>query len=120
MGWVDKALERSRMEKKIKAAMNTPEFKKARQKELEQATLRAYCRFVLIACDYLNVKHNYKKNGLISFLGFASKRLLYTAEQDEKYFTEINKVFIDECGLDVMEYLGLEVKKGGGTLEKEN
>ena len=111
MSWVDKALKKNQIHKMIDEAMNSREYQEAKKKDQEQAALRAYCRFCLMACDYLQIKHNYKKNGMINFLKHASEVMKYTSEEDEGYFDDMNQVMIDECGIDVLETLGMKIEK---------
>lgn len=112
MSWADKELKKHKIRKMVDEAMKTEKYKKARDEDNRQAVIRAYCRFCLIACDYLQIKHNYKKNGIINFLKYASEVIDYTSEEDEKYFEDMNQVMIDECGVDVLETIGIEVRKG--------
>ena len=111
MGYLDKMHKKIKMEKMIEQAMNSTKYKEARKKDMEQAALNAYMSFCLIACDYLQLKHGYKKNGLITFLKFASKRLKYV-EEDDSYFVSMNDYFRDELGLDVLDMLGMKIEEG--------
>ena len=82
------------------------------QENKVQITIEAYCRFCLIACDYLQIKHNYKKNGMMNFLNYASKIMKNIGNEDfNDYFRDINEVMIEECGIDVMGVLGLEFEE---------
>ena len=100
------------MQKMIDRAMKSPQYQNARKKDMEQAALRGYMCFCMMACDYLELKHGYKKNGLMNFLEFASKRCKYVEENDQ-YFIEMNQMFIDECGIDVLGVLGMKIEKEG-------
>lgn len=111
MGYLDKMHKKIAIEKMIEQAMNSTKYKEARKKDQEQAALQAYMSFCLIACDYLQLKHGYKKRGLTNFLKFASDRLKYV-EEDDTYFVSMNDYFRDELGLDVLELLGMKIEKG--------
>ena len=97
----------------IDQAMNSPEYKKARQEDMEQAALKAYIRFCLVTLDYLELKHGYKKNGMTNFMKFAAERMNYITNDDEAYFEEMNKHFIDKFDLDAIAALGFDIVKGG-------
>lgn len=120
MGWANKALEKHKIEKAIEEALKSPKYKKMEEENKVQTTLDAYCRFCLMACDYLQMKHNYKKNGLMNFLEYASKIMKHISNEDEdfeNYFSEINQVMIDECGIDVLSTLGCGFVKDGANNE---
>ena len=90
--------------------INSKKYQDAKKKDMEQASLNAYCKFCLVACDYLQIKHSYKANGIKGFLKYASEVMQYTLEY-EKYFEDMNQVMIDECGIDVLETLGMNIVK---------
>ena len=113
MSWTDKALKRAKAEKMAMEIMNSKKYKDAKKYDMEQAAMKAYCRFILVGCDFLQMKHNYKKNGIRHFLQYATDVMKYTLE-DENYFEDMNNVMIDECGIDVMAALGVMIKKDGG------
>lgn len=110
MGWADKALKKHKVEKMTMEIIKSKKYQDAKRADMEQAALNAYCRFCLVACDYLQIRHNYKKNGIKNFLKYASEVMQYTLE-DDKYFEDMNQVMIDECGIDVMDALGMKVVK---------
>ena len=112
MSYLNKQDKKVQMYKMIEQAMKTPQYQEARKKDVEQAALQAYMSFCMIACDYLNQMHNYKKNGLKKFLVYAAKRLKYV-EENESYFIEMNDMFKEECGIDVLETLGLRIGESG-------
>lgn len=111
MSWANKALERYKIDKAIKEALSSPEYKKMERENKVQTLIEAYARFCLIACDYLQIKHNYKKNGMIHFLTYAAEVMKDMPEGNENYFHEINQVMIDECGIDVMGFLGMDFEE---------
>ena len=108
---VASALKRHEMHRMIDEIMQTPKYQEARRIDNEQATLRALCRFCFMACEYLELKHGYKTNGLQSFLKFAKLRVIEIGK-DEDAFESDNKYYIENYNLDVMGFLGLEIAKG--------
>lgn len=112
MGWAEKALERHKTKKQIEEIMNSPEYKELQRKQDEQAVLQALGRFCCIACDFLELKHNYKGNGLKNFLAFVLKRMCYTGE-DEKYFLDYCEYVKEEYKVDILGELGLEIGEEG-------
>lgn len=111
MGWADKAHKRHKIDSMIKQAMNTPEYQEAKRKDMEQATLKALCRLCFLGCEYLELKHGYKHNGLLKFLDFAKGRMEEIGE-DENYFVDVSKYYKEEHNLDVLLELGCELVKG--------
>lgn len=111
MAYTSKFEKRARTQKIINEIMNSSAYQEARKKDQEQAALQAYMSFCIIACDFLELTHRYKKNGLIKFLKFASQRLKYV-EENENYFVEMNDMYKDEFGLDVLELLGMRIEGG--------
>lgn len=111
MAYTSKYEKRARTQKIIHEIMTSSAYQEARKKDMEQAALQAYMSFCIVACDYLELTHRYKKNGLIKFLKFASKRLKYV-EENENYFIEMNEMYRDELGLDVLEFLGMRIEGG--------
>ena len=107
-----KQQKRIQAEKIARQIMESPMYRKARREDQEQATLDAYCKFILIACDFLQIRHNYKRQGMINFLKYATECIHYLTDEDANYFDDMNQVMIDECGIDVMGYLGVKFKKG--------
>lgn len=111
MAYTSKMEKRAKTQKIINEIMKSSAYQQARKKDMEQAALQAYMSFCLIACDFLELTHRYKKNGLIKFLKFASQRLKYV-EGNENYFIEMNDMYRDELGLDVLELLGMRIEGG--------
>ena len=115
MGYANKMMQKAQRQKQInnliKDVMKDPRYIQAQKKTEEQAALRAYARFCMMACDFLQLKHGYGKKRMLIFLEFCSKRLDYTIEEDEKYFEEMNEMFKSEIGLDVLGCLGMDIKK---------
>ena len=117
VSWTDKALKKAKIHKMIDQAMNSPQYKKARQEDMEQSALKAYIRFCLVTLDYLELKHGYKKNGMMNFVKFAADRMNYIANDDEAYFDEMNKHFVEEFGIDAIAALGFDILKDGEPKE---
>ena len=111
MGWREKSLKRHKAEQMAKEIISSKKYQDARKADMEQAALDAYCRFCLVACDYLQINFGCKRNGIMKFLKYATEIMKYTLE-DDKYFEDMNQVMIDECGVDVLEELGMKVVKG--------
>lgn len=117
MSWTDKALRKHKIEKAIEEALKSPEYKKLEEKNKTETVIEAYCRFCLMACDYLQIKHRYKKTGITNFLTYATKIMKNIGNEDEdfdNYFNDINQVMIDECGIDVMGFLGMRFEEING------
>ncbi len=112
MGWNDKALQKHKLNKQIEAALNSPQYREIRKKWEQQATLQGFVNFLLVACNYLETHHGYKRNGLINFLKFASGRMRYLTEH-ESYCEEMVAYFTDEYKLNILEEMGIESMKDG-------
>lgn len=113
MGSLAKMHKKAQIDKMIHEIMNSPKYRAAVKKDQEQAAMRAYCNFCLLACDFLELRHNYGHNGLNKFLQFARERLYYISEDNEKYYEEMNQYFVDKFKVDVFDILGIEIKKDG-------
>ena len=111
MGYTKRFQKRARAEKVTNEIMSSAAYREARKKEMEQAALQAYMAFCIISCDFLALKHRYKKNGLTKFLKFAAKRV-NSVEENENYFIEMNEMYKDKMGLDVFDLLGMQIKRG--------
>ena len=108
MGWREKQLKRHKAEQMAKDIIKSKKYQDARKADMEHAATNAYLRFCLVACDFLQIRHGYKKRGIENFLRYASEIMQYTLE-DDQYFIDMNQVMIDECGIDVMAELGMGV-----------
>ena len=107
MNWTKKAHQRNKIDNLIKQAMNTPEYREAKRRDMEQATLQALVRFCFIMCEFLELKHGYKHNGLLNFLDFAKCRVVEIGD-DEEYFADVEKYYKTEHNVNVLEFLGVE------------
>ena len=104
---------RQQLRKQIEEVMNSPQYMKAREIDRQQAALQALCRFCFLTCEYLELKHGYKTNGLENFLKFAKMRIVEIGnEEEEDAFESDNKYYIDNYNLDVLGALGLDMIKG--------
>jgi hypothetical protein len=115
MGYLDKMHKKAQIDKTIREIMNSPKYRQAVKKDQEQAAMRAYCNFCLMACDFLELRHNYGSRGLRNFLEFAVKRLHYIADDNDKYYEEMNQYFVDKFKVNVFDCMGIDIKKEGGT-----
>lgn len=114
MSWVDKAHKKNNVHKMIERAMNTPEYKEARRKDMEQATLQALARFSFIGLMYLEVFFRCKRKGMMRFLDYVKNNVIDIGNDEE--FLEISRQYFNEkYDLDVMHYLGLELTKDGDS-----
>ena len=100
-------LRRAKVEKLTKEILNNPEYKKRRAQDDEQYLLRAFACFALISCDYLYRQFNCKAAGIKKFIDFVKPSMEYV-KSDPEYFRLLNRAFVDEIGLDVMQKLGME------------
>jgi hypothetical protein len=117
MSWASKQLEKDKLHKMIKQAMNSPEYKKARDYDLQQATLRALTRFSFITLLYLEMNFRCGRKAFIKFLDF----VLATVDEvgdDFLFIEDSNKYYKEKHQLDVMEYLGMALIKNN-DLQKE-
>jgi hypothetical protein len=116
--WVKKALEKDKIHKMIQQAMNSPEYKEARNHDLRQATLRALIRFTFIALLYLEMTFRCGRKAFIKFLDF----VLTTVEEignDEEFIESSNEYYKEKYNLDVMDYLGVELIKNDDELSRQ-
>ena len=116
MGWAEKALERHKLHKQIEEIMKSPEYKEMQRQQNEQAVLQALGRFCCIACSFLETHHNYKGNGLKTFLKHVISHIEYSGE-NEKYFEEYCDYCKEEYNVDILGELGLEIGKEGESGE---
>lgn len=110
MSWVDKAHRKNQVHKLVEQAMNSKEFKDARKEDMEQSVLKAFCRFCFVGCEYMELKHGYKKKGLENFLKFAKGRIEEIGD-DEKYLMEVIDYYKENYDLDVATTLGVEINR---------
>lgn len=111
MSWADKQLKKHKIHKMVEQAMNTEKYKEARKIDQQQAALKALCRFCFLACEYLELKHGYKEQGLKNFLKFARLRVNEIGKEDDAIGDDA-KYYIENYNLDVLGMLGLEIEKG--------
>lgn len=112
MSWADKIHKQQRIHKQVQEVMKSPEWKKLHREDQEQNVLQALCRFCFVACDFLEVRHNYGKKGMENFLDFVIKRMQYMEDNDQ-YFVEMQEYFLKNHNLDVLKRLGLKYVKDG-------
>ncbi len=68
MSWADKQLKKHKLRKQIKEIMDSPEFQKERQKELDKHTAEAMNCFLLISVDYLYRNYHCKRKGVLKII----------------------------------------------------
>ena len=106
MSWVDKAHQRNKIDKMIREAMNSPKYKKARKKDIEQAALRGLAQFCFIALLWLEMNFRCKREGIIKFLTF-TKKTVEEIGRDVDFLKASNKYYIEKYDIDVMRFLGM-------------
>lgn len=106
MSWVEKALQRHKMEKLVEEVTNTPEFKEKQRLLEERAINIAIARFSFFMCDFVETRHGYKAAGLKKVLHFIATMMGCTAE-DENFFVDHDAYYKEEYGLDVLAELGM-------------
>ena len=109
MSWVEKALQRHKMQKQIEEIMKTPEYKEMQRQMDEETLSNAIGRMAFITCQFLETRHNYKAAGLKKFLKFMVHCLEYTGDNDT-FFIDNDTYFKEEYGLDVLAELGMGLK----------
>lgn len=102
MSWADKALRKSRLEKKIDEAMSSPRYKREQQKH----DMKVICVYCLISADFLSRQEGYKAKRMRRFLDHVKEQMKYIADDPEYDFGLLNEALKDETGLDVMGYMG--------------
>ena len=124
MSWADKQLRKHKLRKQIKEIMDSPEFQKERQKELDKHTAEAMNCFLLISVDYLYRNYHCKRKGVLKYLEFVLRQMHF-AQKDEEYFQLMNEELEREVkrpayqSVSVAEYLAkkyditAEVDTGG-------
>lgn len=117
MSWTDRELKKHKVNKLASEIVNSPAYKEAQRKDKEQQVLLALARLTFISCEYLELKHGYKKNGLKNFIEFVKNRMTEIGN-DLEYFTDVQKYY-GSIGLDVMKELGMEIEKDETKTEKE-
>ena len=95
MSWADKQLKKYKLRKQIKEIMDSPEFQKERQKELDKHTAEAMNCFLLISVDYLYRNYHCKRKGVLKYLEFV-------LQKDEEYFQLMNEELEREVGVNVL------------------
>ena len=101
MSWADKQLKKHKLRKQIKEIMDSPEFQKERQKELDKHTAEAMNCFLLISVDYLYRNYPCKRKGVLKYLEFVLHQMHF-AQKDEEYFRLMNEELKREVGVNVV------------------
>lgn len=90
-----------KLRKQIKEIMDSPEFQKERQKELDKHTAEAMNCFLLISVDYLYRNYHCKRKGVLKYLEFVLHQMHF-AQKDEEYFQLMNEELEREVGVNVL------------------
>ena len=109
MSYLDKVHKKAQAEKMIAQIMSSQQYKEAKRQE----NLQTFALLCLVTCDFLELNHRYKTNGLLKWLRFAEKRMKYIAEDDEGYCEAMNDYIRDAHGIDVLASLGVKIGKEG-------
>lgn len=112
MGYLDKIHKQLEAEKLAKKLMATKEYQEAKKKDLEQARLQGYICGCITGCDFLELRHRYRRKGITRFCKFILEREGYVSK-NEYYFLEMNKHYKEEMELDVLDLLGYAIAEGG-------
>jgi hypothetical protein len=110
MSWLDKQHRKIKIDKMIQEAMRRPEYQEARRHDMEQATLRAFCRFCFVSLLYLEMTFRCKRKAFMKFLTFA-KKTLEEIGTDTEFIKASNDYYMKEYNLDVMNFLGLKLEE---------
>ena len=110
MGYFEKQRKKLEAEKQLKAIMNTQAYRDMQKQLQEEAILQAEANFCVTACEYFELKHNYKSRGFKNFLLFATGRFKYSTDENQQYLSEMNEYWIAEHGFDALEFMGLAIK----------
>lgn len=105
MGWADKAVKKYKTDKMIQELVSSPEYQAAKMRDRENDVLNAFCEFCFVMCEYLEIKHRYKHDGLLRFLEFAKAK---THEMDEDYFVDMAQTYKDKYNLDILQVLRVD------------
>lgn len=114
MSWVDKAHKKIKAEKMAIEIMNSPRYREARRHDMQEATMRALATFTFIGMVYLEMTFRCKKAGLLKFLEFV-KGTVIDFKDDDKWLEDSNEYFKDTYGIDVIDFMGMAIKKVGDT-----
>ena len=74
----------------------------------EQAVLQSMCWMAFIGCEYLEMQHRYKKNGMEKFLKFLKGRMEEIGE-DEQYFKDVIEYYKSTYDLDDATIMGVKI-----------
>lgn len=110
MSWATKQHEKNKLHKMIQQAMNSPEYKAARNHDMQQATLRAITRFTFIGLLYLEMNFHCKRKAFIKFIDFV-KTTIEEIGDDIEFIDDSNKYYKEKYELDVMNYLGAQLER---------
>lgn len=112
MSWADKARKRIQAEKMAKQLMNSQIYREARKQDKQEATMNALASFTFIGLVYLEMNFRCKRKGFEKFIDFVRETVI-DFKDDDKWLEDSNTYYKETYGLDVMDRLGLELKKEG-------
>ena len=107
MSWTDKVHKKEQLRRQIDNAMRSPEYKKM-QREHDLNVFLVYC---LISADFLSIQEKYGAKRMKRFLDFVKERMNQIGEEEAYDFAGLNDSLTEKTGVNVMEYLGFEVRR---------
>lgn len=108
VSWVDKAHRRNKVARDVEKVLKDKRFIEANNRREEQAVLQSMCWMAFIGCEYLEMQHRYKKNGMEKFLKFLKGRMEEIGE-DEQYFKDVIEYYKSTYDLDVAAIMGVKI-----------
>ncbi len=105
---VDKAHRRNKVARDVEKVLKDKRFIEASNRREEQAVLQSMCWMAFIGCEYLEMQHRYKKNGMEKFLKFLKGRMEEIGE-DEQYFKDVIEYYKSTYDLDVATIMGVKI-----------
>jgi hypothetical protein len=110
MSWANKAHKKIQAEKMAKELMNTPQYREARRRDRESATIHALGMFMFMGMIWLEMNFNCKRKGLLRFLDFV-KATVIDFKNDPNWLEASDAYFKETYNIDALGYLGMEVVK---------
>ena len=104
------AFRRAEINRLIRQAMQSPQFKEMRRKEMEQAVLQAMTKFAFIGCEWLDLEHEYHHDDFLRFAEWLRVRYIELGD-DEGYLRDVSKYYKDKHDADIMRVLGTTFEK---------
>ena len=117
MSKLDKIHRKLQAEKLAKEFVHSKIYKQAMDEMETQAVLAAYARIGYFAAEYLELNFHCKRDGILKLLNFLHTRMTEVGE-DETYFKDVKKYYLDNYNLDVEQELGIEITGYKGEVEE--